>query len=179
MKLPIKKMLSEILFLLEKYLTKEVQLRQVSKKIKNSYEMYMKRISLYVDDIKLAKYFTSLGIKINFKGMNYINLNINFIYSLNLSGTKVTDVSMLGNVHKLNLSNTQVTDVSMLGNVHKLNLSNTQVTDVSMLGNVHTLDLCNTQVTDVSMLGNVHTLDLSLYKSNRCVYVGECTYIKF
>ena len=104
-------MLSEILFLLEKYLTKEVQLRQVSKEVKSSYEMYMKRISLDVDDIKLAKYFISLGIKINFKGMNYINLDIDFIHTLNLSRTQVT--VMLGNVHTLNLSRTKVTDVSI------------------------------------------------------------------
>ena len=50
-------MLSEILFLLEKYLTKEVQLRQVSKEIKNSYEMYMKRISLYVNKCKSCETF--------------------------------------------------------------------------------------------------------------------------
>ena len=133
-------MLSEILFLLEKYLTREVQLRQVSKEVKSSYEMYMKRISLDVDDIKLVKYFISLGIKINFKGMKYSNLNIDFIHTLNLSRTEITDVSMLGNVHTLDLSDTQVTDVSMLGKVHTLDLSGTQVTDVSVLGNVHTLD---------------------------------------
>ena len=133
-------MLSEILFLLEKYLTKEVQLRQVSKEVKSSYEMYMKRISLYVDDIKLAKYFTNQRIKINFKGMDYINLNIDFIHTLDLNHTKVTDVSILGNVH--------------------------------------TLDLNHTKVTDVSILGKVYTLDLSWTKNKRCVYVGECTYIR-
>ena len=79
---------------------------------------------------------------------------------VDLRGTKVTDVSMLGAVYTLNLSGTKVTDVSMLGAVHTLNLSRTNATDVSMLGAVHVLDLSFTQVTDVSMLGAVYTLNL-------------------
>ena len=159
-------MLSEILFLLEKYLTKEVQLRLVSKEVKNAYEMTARYISLYIYNIKLAMYFTNLRIKINFRGMSYTMLNRNFIHLLDLSDTKVEYVSMLGNVHTLNLSDTKVEDVSMLGNVHTLNLSDTKITDVSMLGNVHTLNLSDTKVTDVSMLENVHTLDLSCTKVN-------------
>ena len=84
----------------------------------------------------------------------------NYIHTLNLGGTQVTNVSALGNVHTLILNDTLVTDVSALGNVHKINLGGTQVTDVSALGNVHTLSLSGTQVTDVSALGHVHTLYL-------------------
>ena len=76
---------------------------------------------------------------------------IDNVHTLDLSYTKVTDVSMLGRVHRLDLSCTQVTDVSMLGGVHTLYLNGTQVTDVSMLGGVHTLNLRFTKVTDVSM----------------------------
>ncbi len=50
--------------------------------------------------------------------------NPNKQLSLNLSNcNKITDVSMLGNVHTLNLEGcNQIRDVSMLGNVHTLNL---------------------------------------------------------
>ena len=63
----------------------------------------------------------------------------------------------LTNVHALNLSYTKVSDVSKLGGVHTLDLCGTQVIDVSKLGAVHTLNLRGTQVTDVSALGSVHT----------------------
>jgi hypothetical protein len=41
--------------------------------------------------------------------------------SLDLSETKVTDVSALGAVHTLNLTHTDITDISMLDNVYDLN----------------------------------------------------------
>ena len=60
----------------------------------------MKCISLDFDDIKLAKYFTNQRIKINFKGMSYINLNKDFteiknvdVYTLYLNWIEVTDIS--------------------------------------------------------------------------------------
>ena len=82
----------------------------------------------------------------------------NYIHTLDLSYTRVTDVSMLGHVHTLYLFNTRVTDVSALGNVHTLHLGGTSVTDVSALGHVHTLYLYNCRVTDVSALQNVKKL---------------------
>jgi hypothetical protein len=99
----------------------------------------------------------------NKKFINFITLErLGNVHTLDLSYTKVTDVSMLGNVHSLDLALCQgVTDVSALGKVHTLDLGGCLgVTDVSALGNVHTLNLIETQVTDVSALGNVHTLDL-------------------
>lgn len=72
-----------------------------------------------------------------------------------------TDVSALGRLQGLNISNTNVVDVHALGNIHVLNLSHTNVVDVSALGNVHTLNISYTSVVDVSALGNVHTLDIS------------------
>jgi hypothetical protein len=80
---------------------------------------------------------------------------------LDLSHTRITDTSRLGNIHTLNLMSTSVIDVSRLGNVHTLDLSRTQVYNVNRLGNVHTLILSETQVTDVSMLGEVTNLDIS------------------
>ena len=82
------------------------------------------------------------------------------IHTLDLSGTKVIDVSMCGNVYSLSLRWTDVIDVSMLGNVHTLHLSGTKVVDVSMLGNVYVLNLFKSSVIDVSMLGNVKHLML-------------------
>src|SRR5271170_4005462 len=73
---------------------------------------------------------------------------INVLWDVNLSRTKVTDVSALGKVHTLDLSGTDVINVSALGKVHTLYLIGTQVTDVSALGNVHTLNLSDTEVTD-------------------------------
>jgi hypothetical protein len=98
----------------------------------------------------------------NKKFINFITLErLGNVHTLDLSYTKVTDVSMLGNVHTLDLEGCEVKGLASLGNVHTLNLIETQVTDVSMLGNVHSLDLALCQgVTDVSALGKVHTLDL-------------------
>jgi hypothetical protein len=83
------------------------------------------------------------------------------VHSLDLSGTNVVDVSMLGNVHTLNLAWTNVVNVSALGNVYNLNLSDTKVVDASALSNVHELDLSWTHVVDVSALKNVNTLNLA------------------
>jgi Leucine-rich repeat (LRR) protein len=81
---------------------------------------------------------------------------------LNLSeNNKITDVSLLGNVHTLKLSFCEkITDVSALGNVHTLELMYCKnINDFSALINVHTLNLCGCEITDVSVsvLGNVHT----------------------
>ena len=101
-------------------------------------------------------------VKLDLRGTRVKDVSaLGNVHALDLSWAGVRNVSMLGNVHTLYLSYTKVTDASMLGNVHTLNLSWTKVTDVSALGNVHTLDLSYTKVTDVSMLGKVHTLDLS------------------
>jgi hypothetical protein len=116
--------------------------------IRENVRSFLKSLSMEIctKNDKEAVWLTSMGCK---------------MVNLDLSDTKVTDVSMLGDVHTLDLSGTQVKDVSKLGNAHTLNLGFTLVTDVSKLGNVHTLDLSYTHVTDVSKLGNVHTLDLS------------------
>lgn len=88
-------------------------------------------------------------------------LSIPSLRSLNLSNTKIKDVSALGKFHTLDLSTTRVEDVSALGHVHTLNLANTKVENVSALGNVYVLNLSNTLVEDVSALGNVYSLNLS------------------
>ena len=88
------------------------------------------------------------------------NYRKKILFSVDLSGTNVSDVSALSGVHTLNLSNTNVRDVSALSGVHNLNLSETKVTDVSDLGGVHILNLRGTRVRDVSALGGVHDLNL-------------------
>lgn len=80
---------------------------------------------------------------------------------LNLSHTKVKDVSMLGNVPTLNLSHTLVEDVNGLGNVYDLNISETKVSDISALHSVHILDASGTKVSDISGLHSVQILDIS------------------
>lgn len=83
------------------------------------------------------------------------------VHDLNLSQTKVEDVSALGGVHTLDLSHTQVEEVSALGRVHTLDLRRTEVKDVSMLGGVHKLILEGTSVSDVSALGGVYHLNIN------------------
>ena len=63
------------------------------------------------------------------RGIMHLGLtSLEYLRTLNLSGTEVTDVSALaacGNLHTLNLHYTQVTDVSALGacgNLHTLYL---------------------------------------------------------
>jgi len=51
---------------------------------------------------------------------------------------------MLGNVRKLNLSFTKISDVSMLGNCEELDLSFCY--NISMLGNVKKLNLLCTNI---------------------------------
>ena len=62
---------------------------------------------------------------------------------MDLSYTRMTDVSALGSVHTLSLSGCPgITDVSALGSVHTLNLNScTGITDVSALSSVPNLTL--------------------------------------
>jgi len=83
------------------------------------------------------------------------------IYALDLHGTKIKNVDMLGGMRILNLSSTDVVDVSSLTNVQELDLSFTEVEDVSSLTNVQELDLSYTEVTNVSSLVKARKLDLS------------------
>jgi hypothetical protein len=81
---------------------------------------------------------------------------------LNLTRTKITDVSCVGKIRQLSLADCdELSDVSALGGVKYLNLSGcTQITDVSMLGNVHTLNISFCRITDISALGNVCVLNI-------------------
>ncbi len=102
---------------------------------------------------------------------------INYIHTLDLSCTDITDYSleccMLGNAHnlkELDLSETDITDISSLSNIYsleKLNLRYTKITDRSLecnvLSNFHCLkelDLSCTNISDCSSLGDVYHLDL-------------------
>jgi hypothetical protein len=69
----------------------------------------------------------------------------NAVHILKLSGTDVTNVSMLYNVCNLDLSCTRVTDVNMLTRVYYLNIEDSGVRDISMLlGKIPNLiyDIC-------------------------------------
>ena len=132
--------------------------------IKNSKIKIKKLVTIYNNS--LIKWFPFLdNVKIH-RAYKHIQKHIHLfskVHTLDLSYTKVIDVSVLGKgtIYDLDLSETNVADVSSLGRVHTLNLSETNVVDVSALGNVHTLDLSSTNVEDVSALGNVHTLNVS------------------
>jgi hypothetical protein len=98
---------------------------------------------------------------------------------LDVSDSRITDVSVLGNVHSLSLRCCyKITDVSALGCVHTLNLHGCRyITDVSALNNVYDLNLsgCN-NITDVSALGNVHTLYLGRCNEYyRCKCIRKCS----
>ncbi len=93
---------------------------------------------------------------------------------LDLSCTKVTDLtplSNLGALQELNLSYTQINDISVLANLatlHRLDLSFTGITDISPLSNLNTLqrlDLSFTGVSDLSPLLNLTALQM-LYLSS-------------
>jgi hypothetical protein len=76
---------------------------------------------------------------------------------------RITDFSALGSVRVLDLSKTKVKDVSRLGTCHTLTLQSCDwLEDVSTLGKVHTLDIswCR-YVRDVSALSSVVDLNLA------------------
>ena len=88
--------------------------------------------------------------------------------SLDLSSTKVIDISALSNLTMLtdlSLSFTQVKDISTLSNLTRLEnlrLDGTQVRDISALSNLKSLKilgLSNTQVKDISVLSNLTRLE--------------------
>src|SRR5208282_3557439 len=152
-------------------------LLDLSEELINLFQLDLKHIVYLACTCKtLFTFITATKhIRSSYKGVwkEQIARWINVLWDVDLSWTKVTDVSALGKVHTLDLYGTQVTDVSALGNVHTLNLSHTKVTDVSALGKVHTLDLSDTQVTDVSALGNVHTLNLGSTKVTDVSALGK------
>lgn len=120
----------------------------------------------YVGDLSVFKNFKNLKTLKMYDCMDVEDVtelgNLENLEYLDLSFTRVSDVSMLGNLKYLDISATYVEDVSMLGNVEHLNISDTLVSDVSALGNVKKLVMqnCN-NVTDFSDLINVEELDLS------------------
>lgn len=88
------------------------------------------------------------------------------VHTLSLMGCWQLDLAgipYLANMHTLDLSFTRVNDVSALGGVHTLRLNNCRnIVDVSALRFVHDLDLSNcTGVTDASMLDQVTLLNLA------------------
>ncbi|HSA76164.1 MAG TPA: hypothetical protein VLE02_01345 [Nitrosarchaeum sp.] len=85
--------------------------------------------------------------------------------TLDLTSTKVKDVSMLGKQKSLCLKNTPVRNVSALKNVTRLNLSYTKVKNVSSLTGVDVLDLEGCYVSNVAQL---HKL-----KKLRVLYLGK------
>lgn len=112
----------------------------------------------------------------------YMHLMKEFKYleSLNLTGTRVTDVGLkelaqCGNLKELGLASTQITDAGLkelkgLKNLKALDLSFTQITDVG-LGNlrecksISILDLGHSTITDAGLkdvghLGNLTALSL-------------------
>ncbi|WP_376989285.1 S8 family serine peptidase [Azospirillum rugosum] len=94
-------------------------------------------------------------------------IGLNGLWKLDLSGTRVKDVSLLpalSGLVMLDLSGTGVMDVSALCGLSKLwslDLSGTGVTDISAvsgLKGLHTLNLSETGITDVSALSDLSGL---------------------
>jgi len=85
------------------------------------------------------------------------------IYSVNLSGSAISDVRPLYHMKYLDLSECpNIMDVSSLGHIHELHLSSTKITNVSSLGGVHTLNLSYCQgITDIRTLSGVYDLNLA------------------
>ena len=81
---------------------------------------------------------------------------------LDLEGTDIVDVSVLGHVQRLDISHTCVRDVSALGGVRHLIAVRTHISDVSALHSADclALDRCE-HIRDVSALGNVRHLSIS------------------
>jgi Leucine-rich repeat (LRR) protein len=109
-----------------------------------------------------------------------------YLHTLDLSETQVSDVSVLAScksLHTLNLNNTQVSDVSALAacqSLHTLYLEKTQVSDVSALAacqSLHTLNLRSSQVSDVTALAScpsLHTLILRETQVSDVSALGLC-----
>ena len=72
---------------------------------------------------------------IKIKDINIVDRYKYFKFSLDLSGTNITDISKFDvkNLHTLYLSGTKITDISKFDvkNLHTLSLSETNITDIS------------------------------------------------
>jgi hypothetical protein len=117
---------------------------------------------------KLDSVIDLVSLSLCSKRLNYICKDVTYIKGVYDIGNVEKNIALALEFNKniklkLDLSDTKIFDVSMLGKVHNLNLSWCKnITDVSNLGNVHTLDLkCCKNIKDVSMLGRVHRLNLS------------------
>ena len=98
---------------------------------------------------------------------------LNRILYLNLSYSKLSDISSISQLHSLqflNLHNSAISDISPLStlqNLKSLNLSETDVSNISPLSNLHSLqslDLSETAISDISPLStlqNLKSLNLS------------------
>ena len=102
------------------------------------------------------------------KDINIVDRYKFFKFSLNLSGTNITDISKFDvkNLHTLYLYGTNIADISKFDvkNLHSLNLSRTNITDISKFDvkNLHILYLWETKITDISNFDvkNLHSLYL-------------------
>ena len=128
-----------------------------------------------VDEKKMLNKVT--GINWNYFNVDKLPSSIELLTSLtklDLSNTKVSDISALSNLTsltELDLSNTKVSDISALTNLtslSRLNLNYTKVSDISALTSLTSLthlSLNYTKVSDISALANLISL-LTLELSN-------------
>jgi hypothetical protein len=124
--------------------------------------------------------------KVNINDINQIVAKIESIFpyiqlKIDLSYSKIIDISRLGNVKELDLREcTNITDFSILGKQKILRLGDTNISDISHLGNVkklylvkcknisnfsilgkqEVLDISHTNISDISHLGNIKHLNL-------------------
>jgi hypothetical protein len=126
--------------------------------------------SILGDPVVRFNFLVSLSVlRLSFSNCNYVDGYVPDLLKtcleLDLSNTKIKDVSMLKHVRKLNLSSCYfVTDVSMLGGLHTLILDNCRgITDISALGNVYSLSIshCDYILNGLSDDNNVEKLTIS------------------
>lgn len=103
------------------------------------------------------------------------HLNYDSLIDLNLTGKKVSDITLLKqckNLKELYLNNTDISDISplsQLANLKVLYLSNTKISNIPTLDNMTNLTelwLGNNQISDISSLSHLTNLTtLSLYNN--------------
>ena len=96
----------------------------------------------------------------------YLNLNFYFEY---YNIFTVEELSVLGNVYSLNLSGCKITntnmcdgsiDLSVLENVHSLNLSSCRFSEIIKINKIDTLNLARCLITNVTPFKDVRVLNL-------------------
>jgi hypothetical protein len=122
-------------------------------KLKNLRELYLEKCKNISDESGIDK--------------------LEYIHTLDLRDTNISDVSALGNVHILELSYTNINNVSMLENIYRLNLYGCENIDdnsgIDKLKNVYYLDIGLTEIKDINKILKLENV-IELNLSNTLIY---------